>query len=131
MVRQAGAVALAHGTEPDFQRLPEADRADMEFFSDQLSLLLPLAGFDLFRRTSTLVAASLAPNAVNVVFTFSTAGAMATGQETDDGFVVLAASTARRTPTETFQPDTWRTRPTDNGPQADRRPKPGSPHLRR
>src|SRR5690606_29285362 len=33
---------------------------------------------------------------------FTTAGAVATAQETDDGFVVLAGSTARRTPTGTF-----------------------------
>jgi hypothetical protein len=100
MTRQAGAVALANGTEPDFQRLPEADRADMEFFSDQLSLLLPLAGFDLFRRTTSTAGASPSPE--GVVFTFSTAGATAVGKETEDGFVVLAGSTARRAPSETF-----------------------------
>jgi hypothetical protein len=91
MARQAGAVALANGTDPDFQRLPEADRADMQFFSDQLSLLLPLAGFGLFHRTSSIVASSLATDTGGVVLTFSTAGATATGRETDDGFVVLAA----------------------------------------
>ena len=35
-------------------------------------------------------------------FIFSTAGASATARETDDGFVVMAGSTARRTPTGTF-----------------------------
>ena len=104
MARQAGAVALANGTEPDFQRLPEADRADMEFFSEQLILLLPLAGFDLFRRTLASVVPSSGLGTGDFVFTFSTAGAMATGRETDDGFVVLAGSTARRTPTGTFPP---------------------------
>lgn len=103
MARQAGAVALANGTEPDFQRLPEADRADMEFFSDQLILLLPLAGLDLFRLPTSALGSPPVPNADDaVIFTFSTAGASATGRETDDGFAVLAGSTARRMPTGTF-----------------------------
>ena len=103
MMRQAGVVRLANGTEPDFQRLPEADRADMEFFAEQLGLLLPLAGFDLFRRSAPVSEAGQDdPGGWETVFVFSTAGASATGQETDDGFVVLAGSTARRSPSETF-----------------------------
>jgi hypothetical protein len=47
-VRRAGSVALANDTDPDFQRLPEADRADMDFFIVQLRLILPILGFDLF-----------------------------------------------------------------------------------
>jgi hypothetical protein len=36
------------------------------------------------------------------MFAFATAGASATAHETEEGFVVLAGSTARRIPTETF-----------------------------
>jgi len=32
-----------------FRNLPEADRADLEFFLGQLRLVLPTLGFDLFR----------------------------------------------------------------------------------
>ncbi|HET6410027.1 MAG TPA: DUF4357 domain-containing protein [Chthoniobacteraceae bacterium] len=102
-VRRAGSVALANGTQPDFQRLPEADRADMEFFAQQLALLLPMVGFDLFRAATgprSLVTESDKPD--GVIFIFATAGATARAQETDDGFVVLEGSTARRTPTGTF-----------------------------
>ena len=74
----------------------------MEFFSDQLILLLPLAGFDLFRRTTASSGPTSVFGAGDVLFTFSTAGATATGRETDDSFVVLAGSTARRSPTGTF-----------------------------
>jgi DNA-binding transcriptional LysR family regulator len=49
--REAGSVSLANATRPDFHILPEADRADMEFFVSQLRLMLPILGFDLFRRT--------------------------------------------------------------------------------
>jgi hypothetical protein len=101
-VSNAGSAALANNTAPNFQRIPEADRADMEFFLDQLRLILPILGFDLFRRPmhSDTSTASRRPH--DVTFTFATAGASATAHETEEGFVVLAGSTARRTPTETF-----------------------------
>jgi predicted GIY-YIG superfamily endonuclease len=53
LVREAGTVALTNDTHPDFQRLPEADRADMDFFVTQVATVLPLLGFDLFRRAPT------------------------------------------------------------------------------
>jgi hypothetical protein len=101
LAREAGSVALANDTQPDFRNLPEADRADMEFFLGQLRLVLPIPGFDLFRRPTGETAA-MEPSDDNVVFTFSTAGAFATARETEDGFVVLAGSTARKANTETF-----------------------------
>jgi hypothetical protein len=103
LARQADAASLMNGTDPDFQRLPEADRADMEFFVDQLTLVLPIVGFDLFRRSVQKTASEAASNMDDdVMFAFATAGASATAHETEEGFVVLAGSTARHTPTETF-----------------------------
>ena len=103
LVQQAGAVPLTNSTDPDFQRLPEADRADMEYLVEQLTLALPIVGFDLFRCPVSHFAGSDSVAATGgIVFTFTTAGASATARETDDGFVVLAGSTARRTPTGTF-----------------------------
>jgi hypothetical protein len=61
----------------------------------------PILGFDPFRPPLGQ-AASPTGGADDVVFTFSTAVASATARETDDGFVVLAGSTARRGATETF-----------------------------
>lgn len=101
MTREAGSVALTNDTQPDFQRLPEADMADMDYFVSQLRLVLPILGFDPFRRPPGEAALPLGA-AGDVVFTFSTAGASATARETDDGFVVLSGSTARRGATETF-----------------------------
>jgi len=73
----------------------------MEFFVGQLRLVLPILGFDLFRSAA---AGTVATDALGeeAILTFSTAGASATGRETEDGFVVLAGSTARKTGTETF-----------------------------
>lgn len=98
--KDAGAVALANDTQPDFQMLPEADRADMRFFLDQLHLVLPVLGFDLFRQSAAQAARDVVSS--ETLFTFTTAGASATARESDDGFVVLAGSTARRHGTDTF-----------------------------
>lgn len=101
LVQAAGSVALTNDTAPDFQRLPEADKADMEYFLEQVHLVLPLLGFDLFQlprsaRTTTL------DDRESPIFAFATAGVAAQARETEDGFVVLAGSRARRTPSGTF-----------------------------
>ncbi|MBN9348485.1 MAG: SDR family NAD(P)-dependent oxidoreductase [Devosia sp.] len=85
----------------------EADRADMDTFVENAALVLPVLGCDLFRRktrptTAPAVGRAAPDNLDSPIFTFATAGAAATGQETEDGFVVFAGSTARRTPSGTF-----------------------------
>lgn len=107
LTQEAGSVALTNDTHPDFQRLPEADRADMDTFVDNAALVLPVLGCDLFRRRQRPQAAPQADRAAGdegtgPVFTFATGGASATGQETDEGFIVFAGSTARRAASSTF-----------------------------
>lgn len=68
----------------------------MDYFVSQLQI----PGFDPFRRPAQALPVSGAAN--DVVFAFSTAGASAIARETNDGFVVLSGSTARRGATETF-----------------------------
>ncbi len=94
-------MALANDAKPDFRLLPEADKADMEFFVSQLRLVLPVLGFDLFRTQSSQTPAVEAAND-EAVFILSTAGASATACETEDGFVVLDGSMARKSGTDTF-----------------------------
>jgi len=97
----AGSVRLTNSRAPDFQRLPESDLADMDNFVDQLRIVLPILGFDLFQ-----VSAPTRPRAEEgrgqLVFAMSASGAMARAIESDAGFVVLAGSTARRGSTGTF-----------------------------
>ena len=97
------AVVLTNDTAPDFNRLPEADRADMETFIEQLRIILPLVGFDLFRPRRPVIATSVVPSSSNPVFAFSTGGASATAREIEDGFVVHAGSTAKAATSATFQ----------------------------
>jgi hypothetical protein len=104
MTKEAGTVALVNDTAPEFNRLPEADRADMEAFIEQLRIILPLVGFDLFRPRRPVITPSTAgADNTDPVFTFSTGGASAKARETEDGFVVLAGSTAKTVTSATFQ----------------------------
>lgn len=107
LTQEAGSVALTNDTHPDFQRLPEADRVDMDSFIEHASLVLPILGCDLFRQrprvASPPTAGAPSPSdGARPVFVFGTGGAAARAQETEEGFVVLSGSTARRTPSGTF-----------------------------
>lgn len=55
-----GRVKLANGTAPDPTLLPEADIADMEFFIEQLRVVLPVLGLDFLREASSIVVAAAA-----------------------------------------------------------------------
>jgi hypothetical protein len=107
LTQEAGSVALTNDTHPDFQRLPEADRADMDTFVENAALVLPILGCDLFRRNRGSQVATEAGRAApderhSPVFSFAPGAASATGHETDEGFVVFAGSTARLAASETF-----------------------------
>lgn len=77
LARDAGTASLTNDTAPDVQRLPEADRADMEGFIDQLRIVLPLVGFDLFRSRRSTSAAAASDDDESPIFEFSTGGASA------------------------------------------------------
>ncbi len=110
LTQEADTVALTNDTCPDFQRLPEADRADMDTFVENAALVLPILGCDLFRRRTVLkrsardAATTLQPIAMfeSPVLTFATGGALATAVETETAFVVRASSTARKGPSGTL-----------------------------
>ena len=105
LTREAGSIALANGTAPQFSLLPEADIADMAYFEEQLKIVLPILGFDLFRPST--VSRSPEDAGAGPVFEFQPGEVMARGRETADGFVVLSGSTARRETTQSF-PDGYR-----------------------
>jgi hypothetical protein len=100
LTKEAGSVKLANGTDPEFALLPEADRSDMAFFVDQLRIVLPILGFDLFRPSQ--VSGHHQGDTQNPIFVLESVGASATGRDSDLGFVVLAGSTARKQGTTGF-----------------------------
>jgi hypothetical protein len=82
--------------------LPEADCADMAFFIEQICIVLPVLGFDLFRdrprpATTTLTQEIAQPSISPKFELISTRYALkAEAQEIDGEFVVLAGSRARK-----------------------------------
>jgi len=46
---EAGRATLVNGTAPDYGLLPEADIADMEFFIEQVRIVLPVLGLDFLK----------------------------------------------------------------------------------
>ncbi len=49
---------LANGNQPSAKSLPESDVADMEFFLEQIQLILPVVGFDFLREKPSHTSAS-------------------------------------------------------------------------
>lgn len=110
----SGRVKLLNGTAPDFGLLPEADIADMEFFIEQMRVILPVLGLDLLRdppRVTVAAAAARVEAAVVDAVTPAPAAALsapsfelasrkhdlrAEAREVNGDFIVLAGSQANR-----------------------------------
>ena len=95
-----GIAKVANGTAPSLPELPEADTADMEFFVEQVRLILPVLGFDFLRefkatsRTTTDAAEAPTNSEVAPLFclVMKKHGIKASAREIDGEFVVLAGS---------------------------------------
>ena len=99
---QANRAKLTNSTAPEPIVLPEADVSDMEYFIEQARIVLPVLGVNIFRSpitVSTQPADFPAAHdaAVSPVFELrlKKQGILATAQEIDGEFTVLADSTAR------------------------------------
>jgi hypothetical protein len=103
---------LANGTNPDTTTLPEPDIADMEYFLEQIQMLLPVLGL-LFALPAPIAPASFEP-AIQInqdaketgiespTFHMSYSGVNADAQEINGEFVVFKGSTARKANTQTL-----------------------------
>jgi len=112
---KTGRASLMNGTAPDYGFLPEADVADMEYFIDQIRIVLPVVGFDFLREHARISRPSVerpddnlvapAPGRAEVspdppgspIFEIVSDrhDLAASAQEIDGEFIVLAGSTAR------------------------------------
>ncbi len=50
LLKEAKKSSVVNKTEPEFDRLPEADISDMESFLEEIQLVLPVIGVDFFRK---------------------------------------------------------------------------------
>ncbi len=90
----AGRAQLANGTQPPTPSLPEPDVADMEFFLDQVQMILPVLGFGFLQPRPSEELRTEVEGSPR--FELATIGAKATAREVGGEFVVLKGSTARR-----------------------------------
>ena len=101
-----GTVTVVNGTAPPPVALPEADASDMEFFVDQLRLILPVLGLDFMRlhkaTAGTTTRATQKPGQADIAPLFWLARKKkglelkAQAREIDDEIVVQAGSDAAR-----------------------------------
>lgn len=92
---QAGRVVLDNGTNPPLQALPEAHASDMDYFVDQLQIVLPVLGVDAFRgRETVAVAPGKQDQLVSPVFHLANRkfGVDAHAQQIDGEFTMLSGS---------------------------------------
>ena len=99
---EAGRAKLINGTAPDFVLLPEADIADMEFFIEQVRIVLPVLGLDFLREAPKLSSLGAAKSDVpqasaSPLFELVSRkhGIQAEAQEIDGDFIVRAGSQAQ------------------------------------
>lgn len=97
LTKAARRARLANWTAPLFDLLPESDRADMEFFIEQINLILPVLGFDFTQPTPTVPTPSgTGPTeATQPRFEMTAVGVRAEAVEANDQFIVLKGSQAR------------------------------------
>ncbi len=99
---QSGGCLLLNGTAHDYGNLPESDRADMAFFTEQIRIILPVLGFDFLRDQQKLAERLKQQNdehqpAVTFVMEIPKYDITAEAREVDGELVVLAGSRARKT----------------------------------
>ncbi len=97
LAERAGRVTLNNKTRPEAVGLPEADVADMEFFLDQVRLVLPALGIDFFKTPISNASPGVHEAPQEPVFAIQSKkhGIRAEMQEIDGEFIVKAGSLAQ------------------------------------
>ena len=92
---QAQRSKIINGTNPDIPRLPEPDVADMEYFLEQVQMLLPVLGLSFSMPLPTLKdqEPTEAISHESPIFYMNYKKATAFAQEVNDEFIILKAST--------------------------------------
>lgn len=106
LTKVADRANVANGNDPARKSLPESDVADMEFFIDQVQVILPVVGFDFLRpqahaqiETPVDESSAVTGRRLNLVLTSGKYGFEARAIELDGEVTVLAGS---RGTTESF-----------------------------
>jgi hypothetical protein len=113
-IRAAKLVQVVNGNEPGGGRLPEADEADMATFVENVRLLLPVLGLNVFA-SMTGNADDAEAGGVRLRLTWDSASAECIAK--DGAFIVQKGSTARKKNVDSLQPSykSMRTRLVESG----------------
>jgi len=91
---------IENGNSPSLPTLHEADISDMEYFLDQIKLILPVMGFK-FLISSTIKQEDILDlgksDLINEIYYIKTKTFKATMTETDQGYIVAKGSEAKKT----------------------------------
>ncbi len=92
LAQQAGRSTLENSTAPSPPPLPEADQSDMDYFLQQLHIVLPVLGINVIRSRQAPTPAMV--DATSPIFRLvnKRAGVDASAQQIDGEFTVLAGS---------------------------------------
>jgi hypothetical protein len=99
IANQAKRAKVMNGTSPDITSLPEPDIADMEYFLEQIQMILPVLGFTFANplpRVKSVPVPVGGIKEISPVFCLTYSGATAKAQEINGEFVVLEGSLARK-----------------------------------
>lgn len=103
LLYQAKKCKVDNKTAPTFDKLPEADISDMETYLDEMQLILPVLGVDIFRKPSVPTAPAIEETTVLFKLVNTNKGIDAKAVETDGRFVVIKGSKGSRHETGSFQ----------------------------
>jgi len=96
---QAKTAQIDNGNSPSLPTLHEADISDMEYFLEQMKLILPVMGFNFLISSTAkpLTIDSLeGKTSTHQTYQIKTKTFKATMQETDQGYIVLKGSEAKK-----------------------------------
>lgn len=95
LATEAARVSLENNTAPPLPSLPEADASDMNYFLDQLQIVLPVLGVNAIRATRVAAADNRSQSNLSPVFELSVpkSRVSAKARQIDGEFTVLAGST--------------------------------------
>lgn len=97
----AGRAVATNGTNPPTNPLPEPDVADMEYFLEQIQMVLPVLGFPFLQPLPDYSQLAATPS-LGTRFVMRDAGTDAHAVELNGEFVVLKGSTARKQGTKSW-----------------------------
>jgi hypothetical protein len=96
---EAKTAQIDNGNSPSLPTLHEADISDMEYFLEQMKLILPVMGFNFLIASTASTSINSNKELINPIhqtYYIKTKTFKATMQETDQGYIVLKGSEAKK-----------------------------------